>query len=176
MQSALQEEINNKDRYEIINGKMYMMAPASPTHEEIVMELSGRLWAFLKGKQCKVYGSSLAVYLSGDANDKDFFMPDITVVCDKSKISARGYEGAPTMIVEILSPSNSSHDRVRKFNKYLQAGVREYWIVDSSGRNVTVHVLKNGEYVSSAYEDTDTVSVSVLEGCKIDLNGVFPEE
>ena len=177
MQSALQNKVkraDDKDRYEIINGKIYMMAPASPIHEKIVMEIGARIWEALKGKPCDVYSSSLAVYLSGDINDKNYYMPDITVACDKSKISARGHEGAPTLAVEILS-SDPGHDRVEKFNAYLQAGVREYWIVDPADKIVYVYILENDKYIAQNYSGSEIIPVSAIKGCKIDLKGVFPE-
>ena len=70
-------------------------------------------------------------------------------------------------------PSARNRDKVLKFNKYLQAGVREYWIVDPKNREVSVHILKGGQYTTSAYTDTDRVPVYVLDGFKIELQDVF---
>ena len=178
MQDILMEKVNNykdKERYEIINGKVYMMAPASPVHERICASIIMRLGEALKGKPCDVYSSSLAVYLSGDVNDKNYFMPDITVACDKSKISGRGHEGAPTLVIEILS-SDPGHDRVEKFNAYLQAGVQEYWIVDPVDKIVSVYILENNKYIAQNYSGSGIIPANALKGCKIDLKGVFPEE
>ena len=101
--------------------------------------------------------------------------PDIVVYCDNTKIDRKGGMGAPDFIVEIVSPSSSGRDRVIKFNKYLQAGTREYWIVDPEGKSVSVHILKDGHYISSAYGEEDIIDVHVLEGCQINMQEVFED-
>ncbi|MDR2144389.1 MAG: Uma2 family endonuclease, partial [Treponema sp.] len=80
---------------------------------------------------------------------------------------------APDLVIEIVSPSSGRYDRIVKFNKYREAGVREYWIVDPEHKDVFVYVLKNGEYMAVNYDDTGTVPVTVLPGCEIDLKTVF---
>ena len=97
--------------------------------------------------------------------------PDITVVCDPAKLDDRGCKGAPDMVIEIESPSTARYDRILKFNKYREAGVREYWIVDPEERAVFAYTLKNGEYTAAVYEDT--APAAVLPGCEIDLGAVF---
>jgi Uma2 family endonuclease len=106
--------------------------------------------------------------------------PDISVICDSSKLDDLGCNGAPDLIIEILSPSTSSKDKVRKFNLYLDAGVREYWIVDPDAETVQVYVLEDGRYVEASYgvgagAVPDTIAVTVLPGCVIDLKEVFAE-
>ena len=86
-----------------------------------------------------------------------------------------GCVGAPDLIIEILSPSTSRHDRIVKFNLYLRAGVREYWVVDPEDKAISVHVLDNGRYVTNVYGDNDRLSVHVLPGCEIDLKDIFAE-
>jgi Uma2 family endonuclease len=99
--------------------------------------------------------------------------PDLLVICDKSVLDEKRCNGAPDMVIEVTSPSTSRHDRMKKLNKYLQAGVREYWIAEPEDRIVIVNTLENGKYVISAYDDTDTISVNILDGCKISLPDVF---
>jgi Uma2 family endonuclease len=168
-------EWDEGERYELIDGEAYMMAPPSRPHQGISMELSGAFWEFLKGKPCKVYTAPFSVRLhpAEDLSDDTVVIPDLIVVCDSSKLDHRGCNGAPDLVVEILSPSTSRHDRNVKFQKYREAGVREYWIVDPEDKSLVVYALKNGEYVASTYEDTDTVQVAVLPGCAIDLKSVF---
>lgn len=115
------------------------------------------------------------VRLNADNTDDTVVQPDVFVVCDKSKLDGKSCKGVPDMIIEVLSPSSLGRDKVLKFNKYQKAGVLEYWIVDPEGRNVTVHVLKNGEYMSKAYGDEETAPVNVLDGCQINLREVFAE-
>jgi Uma2 family endonuclease len=95
------------------------------------------------------------------------------VVCDSSKLDDRGCNGAPDLVIEIISPSTARHDRLVKFNKYREAGVREYWIVDPDGRIVSAYLLKDGQYMAANYDDTALVPVTVLPGCEIDLKTIF---
>ena len=78
------------------------------------------------------------------------------------------------MIVEILSPSSSSHDMIRKYSLYMNAGVREYWIVDPELQTVVTYILENGRYGRKGYEKLEIVPISVLEG-SVDLAEVFLE-
>ena len=171
------------ERIEIIDGEPVMMAPPpSSEHQEISMELSAQLHAYLRGKRCKVYAAPFAVRLfekDGDRPDDVDTMvePDISVVCDPNKIDRHGCKGAPDMVVEILSPSTQRHDRFTKFSLYQRAGVKEYWIVDPDKKLVLVYTLVDGQYyVPEVYTAKDSVPVEVLEDCIVDLTAVFPEE
>ncbi|GHV92056.1 hypothetical protein AGMMS50268_25590 [Spirochaetia bacterium] len=162
-------------RAEIIDGEVYLMSPPARFHQEINSELHGQLWAFLKGKPCKLYPVPFGVRLfpKEDLSDDTVVEPDIVVVCDHSKLDDRGCKGAPDLVIEILSPSNTQRDRIVKFRKYLAAGVREYWIVDPNQKTVEIHILKAGQYVTTVYDATEEAPVSVLPGCKIKLQDVF---
>lgn len=170
-------------RYELIEGYPVMMAPGPSTvHQDILGELFAQFHAYLKGKRCKVYLSPFDVRLferEGDhpADVDTVVQPDMTVVCDRSKVDQKGIQGAPDLIVEILSPSSWRHDCLVKYNLYQRAGVKEYWIVDTEKQVVLVHTLEEGQYhASKAYTARDTVPVGVLEDCAVDLTAVFPEE
>ena len=163
-------------RYELIDGVPYMMSPApSPRHQEISVEIIRQLANYLVGKTCGVFSAPFDVRLNADAQDDTVVQPDISVVCDRSKIDERGCKGAPDMVAEILSPSSMRHDQIVKFRKYQEAGVREYWLVNPDIRAVQVFLLENGEYISRMYEGKDAVPVSVLEDCIVDLSSVFPQ-
>lgn len=172
---------DESERIELIYGEPVMMAPPVRRHQEALMELSSQLHAYLKGKKCKVYPAPFAVRLferNGDyPEDVDTMVePDISVVCDASKLDDIGCKGAPDLVMEILSPTTQRHDRVTKFNLYQQAGVREYWIVDPVGQSVQVFVLDGGHYAAKDFGTAkDTIKVNVLEDCAIDLSQVFSE-
>jgi Uma2 family endonuclease len=177
------------DRWELVDGKLLagawmspdtmMMSGVSRTHDRIFLDLAAQLHAFLKGKSCQLFSGSFEVRLSPkkDNSDNTFFLPDIFVVCDKSKITERGCNGAPDFIIEILSPSTASNDLVLKLNKYLDAGVREYWVVDPENKMINVFIPKNGahEFYTYSYdaEKTASVAIAALPGCVIDLQALF---
>jgi len=161
-------------RWELIDGVPYAMSAPSLAHQEISGNLFNQLYNFLKGKQCKVFAAPVDVRLNVDFGDDTVVQPDILVVCDKSKLDdGKSVLGAPDLVIEISSPSTSLRDRVLKLNRYLQAGVREYWIVDPEDQSVSVHLLKNNEYVINACGGDESIPVHVLEGCVIELPDVF---
>jgi Uma2 family endonuclease len=174
-------------RAEIIGGKVYMMSPPLTVHQWVSGELFFQIKSFLKGKPCKVFAAPFGVRLfpKEDHSDNTVVEPDIVVICDSSKVDERGCNGAPDLVIEILSPSTTRKDRLVKFNQYLDAGVREYWIVDPDAASVEVYILDQGRFMASAYgivdpEDplakytSDKAPVSVLPGLEIDLKTVFP--
>ena len=167
---------DTEDRYELIDGAAYVICAPSQAHQRISGNLHGLLWNFLRGKPCKVFHAPFAVCLNG-AGDKDdtVVQPDLIIVCDKPKLDGRRCNGAPDMAVEILSPSGKSRDMLLKFNKYMQTGVREYWIIDPDAQTLRVCLLKDGNYETKDYSNTDTIPVHVLEGCMIHMQEVFEE-
>jgi Uma2 family endonuclease len=168
-------------RYELIDGEAYMMSAPSVSHQALSGELFGQFWAFLKGKPCRVFAAPLDVRLfpKDDNSDKTVVQPDLLVVCGESKLAdGKSCRGAPDMVIEILSPSNKSPALLLKFNQYLAAGVREYWVISAETRAVQVHILEKGEgktaahYISSVYSDVEALDVSVLPGLRIDLSSL----
>lgn len=126
-------------RAELINGHIYDMAPPNPLHQELVQQLSRTIGNYIESKSgtCKVYPAPFAVFIKDD--DTNYVEPDISVICDKSKISNRGCEGAPDFVIEIVSPSSRKMDYSLKNTLYSDANVREYWIVDPARERTTVY-------------------------------------
>ena len=173
---------DENESIEIINGEAFMMATPSRIHQKISGELFRQLANYLEGKKCEVYPAPFGVRLfeqDGDRpEDVDTVVePDISVVCDRSKLDKHGCKGAPDLIVEILSPSSLRHDRLVKLNLYQRAGVREYWIADPENRSVMVFLPdSNGSFrLREDYGWEDVAKVNVLDGCFIELNKVFSE-
>ena len=174
---------DDEKRRELIDGIPYEMFPdetramsPAPTwpHQSISSEMHYQLATFLRGKPCKVYTAPFDVRLNGNGDDDpDVVQPDLVVICDQLKLDIKGCNGAPDMVVEILSPSTARRDKTIKFNKYQQAGVREYWIIDPDIKILSTHILTDSGYITRAYSETDTVPVHVLEGCEINLTDVF---
>ncbi|MDE6590224.1 MAG: Uma2 family endonuclease [Oscillospiraceae bacterium] len=171
------------ERIEIIDGEVFLMAPApSRAHQGISMELSRQLANYLEGKKCRAYHAPFDVRLfEKDGNrpeDVDTVVePDITIVCDPSKLDDRGCKGAPDMVVEILSPSTQRHDRLVKLGLYQRARVREYWIVNPEDQTVQVMLLDGSGVLQlhEVYDRAGVAKVNVLDGCFIELSKVFSE-
>lgn len=166
-------------RVELIDGVIYDMSPApNRRHQEILRELSVEFIQFLRDKTCEVYFAPFDVRLFSEGKqDYDVFtvvQPDLTVVCNRSKLDEHGCNGSPDFILEILSPSNAKHDRWIKRELYEKAGVQEYWIVDPLNETVEVLLLENESYrLNGVFAKEDTVAVGVVEGLEIDLGKVF---
>lgn len=126
-------------RAELIHEKLYAMAPPDRIHQKLVSELHFVLMNHIKSQKgsCEVYPSPFAVFLNAD--DETYVEPDISVVCDKNKLSDRGCEGAPDFIVEVVSPESRKIDYSTKNALYSDSGVREYWIVDPMKERTTIY-------------------------------------
>ena len=168
---------DDDNRYELIDGVAYFISAPSVAHQSILTEITRQLANYLFGKTCRVFASTFDICLFGKGDeDTTVVQPDVLVICDRTKIENGRYcNGAPDLVVEILSLSSSKRDRFIKLKKYLQAGVREYWIVDPDHKSITVHILENDKYVIYAYDENDVLPVNILDDCDIILSYVFSD-
>lgn len=150
-------------RAELIDGGMYMMAAPGRRHQDIVHLFDRVIGNYIQDKRgdCKVYPAPFAVFLNND--DRNYVEPDISVICDKSKLDDRGCNGAPDWVIEIVSPSSRSMDYYKKLLKYKTAGVREYWIADSVKNLVLVYDFEKEDTVN-LYSFTDEIPVGIYDG------------
>lgn len=138
-------------RYELIDGKPVMMAPAPALdHQDIAGEMYFQLRQQLDGKTCRAFIAPLDVRLPrSDEVDDDIdvvVQPDVLVVCNPAQLDRRGVCGAPAWVAEVISPASAAHDQITKRRIYERAGVAEYWLVHPVERTVTIYTLKAGEY------------------------------
>ena len=153
------------ERAELIDGEIYYMAPPSRTHQRI----SGKLYQIIanyidsKGGKCEIYAAPFAVFLNDD--DINYLEPDISVICDQSKLDDKGCHGAPDWVIEIVSPSSKPRDYMTKLFKYRTAGVREYWIVDPDKQMTTVYGFEKDTV--EQYNFNEDVLVGIYDGFSI---------
>ena len=157
------------ERAELIEGKIYDMAPPSAAHQRILIALSTAIYNYIDSNKgsCGVYLAPFAVFLNED--DKNYVEPDISVICDPDKIDDKGCHGSPDWIIEIVSSSSRKMDYSRKQFLYLEAGVLEYWIVDPIKETILIYrqsedwvplFARFGEKVKSGiYDDLEIVIV-----------------
>ena len=184
------------ERWELINGEAYDMSPA-PTrrHQSISMYFSGVFSSYLKGKDCNVFAAPFDVRLTGgfkaDEDVATVVQPDISVFCDEKKLDERGGNGAPDLVVEILSPevagasrklvsdqpSTAAKDLKEKFFLYERVGVKEYWVADPFNKTLTVFILEENKRYSRGvvYAGDDVLKTGLFEGLEIKMEEVFAD-
>ena len=166
---------------ELIRGKIFPMSAPMSQHQRLVGNLYLELGSYLKGKQCQIFIAPFDVRFptyddNGElvADTDTVVQPDLCVICDLGKIDRRGCNGAPDMVVEVLSPSTAKKDLNEKFNLYEEAGVKEYWVIFPDSQAINVYLLQDGKYVvRDVYEEDAKIPVATLPDLVVDLADVF---
>jgi len=141
-------ELEPGKRVELIYGVVYAMSAPNTQHQLISSLLTAKFFNFLEGKTCKSIAApyDVRLFYKEDESDDTVVQPDLIVVCDPEKLGKEGCRGAPNLVIEILSPSNTAIEMNRKKNLYQKAGVQEFWIVDPEEKQVEINILKDGKY------------------------------
>ncbi len=167
---------------ELIKGKIFKSAAAAPRmiHQRISGKVFNKFFNFLFGHSCEVFSAPFDVRLPVKSKrNEDIFtvvQPDISVICDKSKLDDLGCIGAPDLIVEILSPGNNKKDLKNKYEVYEESGVKEYWVIHPTEYSLLIYSLVDGKYVpSKLFTVGDIVESKCISGFKLDLDEVFSD-
>ena len=168
------------ERWELIRGEAYAMGPAPNTlHQRVSIRLSAQIVRYLEGKTCEVFSAPFDVRLvtvgKADEQIDTVVQPDITIICDPSKIDERGCLGAPDWIIEILSPATAAKDQIIKRDLYEQHGVTEYWLVHPVDRIVTVYRLQGERSYGKPdlYEAKGQMPSTLFADFIVDWDAVF---
>ena len=155
------------ERAELIDGQIYYLATPSRTHQRILFSLSRKIADYIdsKGGNCEVDIAPFAVFLNND--DVNYVEPDISVICDPSKLDEKGCYGAPDWIIEIVSPTSRQMDYYKKLFKYRTAGAREYWIVDPVKELVMVYRFE--KETMEQYTFGEDIPVGIYEDFSIKI-------
>ena len=176
--SALQEYASAWEEYlalpdttpaEFIDGQIYYMASPSRIHQKLVSELHGTIYNHIKSKggSCEIYPAPFMVKL--DKRKENYFEPDLSIICDKEKLTDAGCVGAPDWIIEIASPGDLAHDYIAKLSFYRDAGVREYWIVNPMEKTVLVYHLEEPSFQVMHFRFQDRIPAGIFEDLSIDF-------
>jgi Uma2 family endonuclease len=166
------------ERVELLRGKIRQMAAPSVKHQRISSNLhlmiGGKLWR----TPCKVFAAPFDVRLTRTRDEKvvtTVVQPDLCVICDTTKLDERGCNGAPDLVVEILSPGNSRTEMKDKFELYQEAGVLEYWMVSPADKNIFIWKLnEQGLFISNQPKvEGDIVTTPIVPGLEVDVTEVF---
>ncbi len=156
-------------RIELIDGQIRNQEAPNRRHQKILSALHLCIGNYINAKKgsCEVYPAPFAVRLLQD--DTTIVEPDISVICDKDKLTDKGCDGAPDWIIEIISPGNPSHDYIEKLNLYAHAKVREYWIVDPLKERVVVYYLEESQFEMNTYTFPEQIKVNIYSDFSIDF-------
>jgi len=162
------------ERWEIIAGEAYAMTPApSIQHQRISRHLISLFDRFFKGRECEPFEAPTDVVF----DQQNVVQPDLLVVCDKNKITEKNIQGAPDLIVEILSPSTALKDKREKRVLYERFGVREYLIVYPAEELVERIALTDGRYgVADVFGWDEAFSSVVFPDLRLNLWEVFDRQ
>lgn len=167
------DQIPDERRVELIDGVIYDMSAPASVHQLLIGLLYAKLLAYVTAEKGRCLPIVSPVDVQLDCDDRTMVQPDIVVVCDRDKVIKRCIYGAPDLVIEILSPSTRKKDMVIKLNKYMNAGVREYWMVDPDKRNVIVYDFEHDNYLM-IYGFDAKIPVNIWDGdCEIDFLEVY---
>ena len=167
----------NNERIEIIEGEIFAMGSPFVIHQSLSMEISNAIYNYIKSNKgdYKIFTAPLDVILKDDNEDfeesSNVVIPDISVICNKNKLTDAGCIGSPDMIIEIISPENPSHDYVTKLKIYQKYKVKEYWIVSPIKKTIYVYIF-NGKFYDepNIYTFNDKVKVNIYDDLEIDFS------
>ena len=157
------------ERIELIDGAIYDMGAPTFEHQDIIVEISYVLKKYIKDHKgtCKVGMAPLDVQL--DCDTKTMVQPDIMVICNKDIITKKNIFGAPDLVMEVLSKSSRKKDMGIKLAKYINANVREYWIIDLEKERVIVYDIEH-DIQTTVYTFESQVPVGIWNGeCVVDF-------
>jgi Uma2 family endonuclease len=167
------------ERLELLRGKIFKMSPApSRLHQQISINLSGTLFNYFKQNPCNLYAAPFDVRLvkqkTPDEKVITVVQPDLCVICDESLLDDKGCNGAPDLIIEILSPGNTKKEMGIKFDLYEENGVKEYWIVEPIDKTVFVYTLENNKYKGKKpFTEDDILTSDLFPNLAISLKEIF---
>ena len=150
-------------RVELIDGVFYDMASPTFLHQKIAGEIYRQIANFIleRGGACQPFVSPVDVQL--DCDDKTMVQPDVGILCHDDKIKKWGVYGAPDYVLEIISPSTKRKDCTKKLAKYMEAGVREYWILDPYQQKLIVYFFES-ELCPIIYGLDEPVPIGIYDG------------
>ena len=168
-----------QERVELIMGKIFPMSAPTTLHQHIVGEIFFNMYSYFQHKSCEAFLSPIDVRLPVGKKEniyKTVVQPDLCVVCDQVKIEEKGINGAPDLVVEILSPSNRQIEMYEKFEAYQASLVREYWIIHPGEHWMLQYVLNENNLfdLHKKHENLSHLESVIFPGLIVDMAAYKP--
>jgi len=167
---------NSEERYEYIDGEIYLLASPKTLHQKILGDLYFAFYNWFQGKNCRPMLAPYDITLKRNPENINVVQPDLMVICDlEEKLDERDYYmGTPALVVEILSESTRRKDLVKKLDLYMSTGIKEYWIVNPLNKEVTVYLFEDETVSKNAtYKNKELAASFYFPGLEISLDRIF---
>ncbi|SDN71258.1 type II toxin-antitoxin system Phd/YefM family antitoxin [Bacillus sp. OK048] len=172
----LQLQQASDERYEYIDGEIYLLASPKTVHQIVITELFGIFYNFFQDTNCTPIVAPYDIELRGTSENINIVQPDIMIICDlEEKLNEDDYyKGVPSLVVEVLSKSTRRKDLIKKLDLYMSCGVREYWIVNPDNKEVTVYLFEDNNISNSTtYKNSDAAQSFIFTGLSAEIRRIF---
>ena len=167
---------NNEDRYEYIDGEVYLLTSPKTIHQKILGEIHILFYNWFKGKKCIPILAPYDITLKRSPEQINVVEPDLVVICDlEENLNNKDYYmGTPALVVEILSGSTRAKDAIKKLDLYMSTGVSEYWIINPFNREIAIYFFENNNISKNeTFKKNDVALSYVFIGLEINLKDIF---
>ncbi len=167
---------NSDQRYEYIDGEIYLLTSPRTIHQKVLGELYILFYSWFKGKKCIPMLAPYDITLKRNHENINVVEPDLVVICDmEENLNEKDYYmGVPSLVLEILSESTRRKDLIKKLDLYMSTGVKEYWLVNPASREITVYLFENKDIErNETYKKDEKASSYIFKGLRISLKDIF---
>ncbi|HLO11345.1 MAG TPA: type II toxin-antitoxin system prevent-host-death family antitoxin [Pseudoneobacillus sp.] len=170
----LQKE--SEERYEYIDGEIYLLSSPKTAHQRALTELFGIFYNFCQGKMCTPMVAPYDIELRRTSDTINIVQPDIMIICDlEEKLNENDYyKGVPSLVVEVLSEGTRRKDMLQKLDLYMSCGVEEYWIVNPINKEVTVFLFEEKNIKNNTtFKQNEVVQSFAFDELSADSRKIF---
>ncbi|WP_442598604.1 type II toxin-antitoxin system prevent-host-death family antitoxin [Neobacillus sp. D3-1R] len=172
----LELQRESEERYEYIDGEIYLLASPKTAHQIALTELFVIFYNFFQGKKCRPMVAPYDIELKRTQDNINMVQPDIMIICDlEEKLNEHDYyKGVPSLVVEILSESTRRKDMIKKLDLYMSCGIEEYWIVNPFNKEVTVYLFEEKNIKNNTtFKHNEVVQSFIFEGLGAEIKRIF---
>jgi len=167
---------DSEERYEYIDGEIYLLASPKTKHQQALTELFGIFYNWFQGKKCSPFVAPYDITLHRNPENINVVQPDIMVICDlEEKLNENDYYmGVPALVVEILSEGTRGKDLIKKLDLYMSCGVGEYWVVNPLNQEIAVYRFADQDIADNiTFRRGETAQSFIFEGLTAELSRIF---
>ncbi|MED3563695.1 type II toxin-antitoxin system Phd/YefM family antitoxin [Bacillus xiapuensis] len=172
----LQLKQESDERFEYIDGEIYLLASPRTAHQIAITELFGIFYNFFQGTNCTPMISPYDIELRRTPENISIVQPDMMIICDlEEKLNEDDYyKGVPSLVVEVLSKSTRRKDLIQKLDLYMSCGVNEYWIVNPDNKEITIYLFEDNNISDNAtFKNNEAAQSFIFDGLSAEIQRIF---